>query len=150
MVAVALGPVQKLVVVGAPGYLARAGRPRQPGELLAHACIRQRLHSDGRLHEWTLPRGKERRTVAVTGPLVFDDMRAVLGAAREANGLAYVFEQLAARELASGALERVLPDHELIREAFFLYYPSRAQLPLKLRVFIDWFRGKNEARAARS
>jgi DNA-binding transcriptional LysR family regulator len=79
----------------------------------------------------------------VAGPLVLDDMRAVLGAAREGNGLAYVFEQLAARDLASGSLERVLPEYELVREAFFLYYPSRAQLPLKQRVFIDWFRDRN-------
>ncbi|MET0412452.1 MAG: LysR family transcriptional regulator [Polyangiaceae bacterium] len=143
MVAVPLGPVQKLVVVAAPSYLARAGRPRQIAQLLEHACIRQRLHGEGRLLEWTLRRGKERRTLDVTGPLVLDDMRAVLGAAREGNGLAYVFEQFAARDLASGSLERVLPEHELVREAFFLYYPSRAQLPLKQRVFIDWFRDEN-------
>jgi DNA-binding transcriptional LysR family regulator len=149
MVAVALGPVQRLVVVAAPGYLARAGRPRRPADLLAHACIRQRLAIDGRLLEWTLRRGKERRTLDVTGPLVLDDMRAVLGAARADNGLAYVFEHLAAPDLASGALERVLPDHELVREAFFLYYPSRAQLPRKLRAFIDWFRDRNEPAPAR-
>jgi DNA-binding transcriptional LysR family regulator len=143
MVAVALGPVQKLVVVAAPSYLARAGRPRQPAELLEHACIRQRLHSEGRLLEWTLRRGKERRTLDVTGPLILDDMRSVLGSARAGNGLAYLFEQFAARDLASRALERVLPDYELVREAFFLYYPSRAQLPPKLRVFIDWFRDAN-------
>lgn len=147
MVAVALGPVQKLVVVAAPGYLAREGRPRQPADLLAHACIRQRVHREGRLLEWTLRRGKERRTLDVSGPLILDDMRSVLGSAREGIGLAYVFEQFAARDLAAGALERVLPEHELIREAFFLYYPSRAQLPPKMRVFIDWFRVRNEPRA---
>jgi DNA-binding transcriptional LysR family regulator len=80
----------------------------------------------------------------VKGPLVLDDMRAVLGAAREGNGLAYLFEQLAARDLESGAVERFLPSHALVREAFFLYYPSRRNLPPKLRVFVDWFREKNE------
>jgi len=144
MVAVALGPVQKLVVVGAPSYLARAGRPSAPADLLSHVCIRQRLSNGGRFLEWTLRAGKERQTFDVSGPLILDDMRSVLGSAREGNGLAYVFEQFAARDLASGALERVLPDRDLIREAFFLYYPSREQLPPKLRVFIDWFRDKNE------
>jgi DNA-binding transcriptional LysR family regulator len=79
----------------------------------------------------------------VKGPLVFDDVRSVLGAAREGNGLAYVFEQFASRDLESGALERVLPSHALIREAFFLYYPSRRNLPAKLQAFVDWFREKN-------
>lgn len=144
MVAVPLGPLQKLVVVGAPSYLAQSGRPSEAADLLTHACIRQRLSSAGRFLEWTLRAGKERHTFEVTGPLILDDMRSVLGAAREGNGLAYVFEQFAARDLASGALERVLPSLELIREAFFLYYPSREQLPPKLRVFIDWFRAENE------
>lgn len=143
MVAVALGPVQRLVVVGAPGYLARRGRPRSPRDLLDHACIRQRLSRDERLLEWNLRSGKERATVEVRGPLVLDDMRAVLGAARAGNGLAYVFEQFAAADCASGALERVLPTWALVREAFFLYYPSRQKLPRKLRVFVDWFREHN-------
>jgi DNA-binding transcriptional LysR family regulator len=149
MVAVALGPVQKLIVVAAPGYLAQAGRPRQLLDLLAHACIRQRVHREGPLLEWTLRRGKERRTLDVTGPLILDDMRSVLGSTRAGNGLGYVFEQFAARDLASGTLVRVLPEYELVREAFYLCYPSRAQLPLKLRVFIDWFREKNEPRKTR-
>lgn len=144
MVAVPLGPVQKLVVVGAPSYLARSGRPKQPQELLNHDCIRQRFSRGSRFLEWTLRAGKSRITLDVQGKLVLDDMRSVLGAAREGNGLAYLFEQFAAHELASGALERVLPSHDLIREAFFLYYPSRRQLPLKLRVFVDWFRQRNE------
>src|SRR5262249_52764979 len=124
-------------------YLARAGRPREPRDLLEHSCIRQRVNPEGRLLEWTLRRGKERRTVDVTGPVIVDDMRSALGAARAGGGLAYVFEQFATRDVAARALERVLPEHELIREAFVLYCSSRAQLPLKLRVFIDWFREQN-------
>lgn len=144
MIAVAVGPVQRLVVVGSPGYLSRAGRPQQPKDLLDHACIRQRLSVGGPLFEWTLRAGKERLTLDVKGPLVLDDMRAVLGAAREGCGLAYLFEQLAARDLEEGTLARVLPSHALVREAFFFYYPSRQHLPPKLRVFVDWFRDKNE------
>jgi DNA-binding transcriptional LysR family regulator len=143
MIAVAIGPLQRLVVVGAPSYLARAGRPKQLKDLLDHTCIRQRLSTGGRFLEWTLRAGKERATLDVNGPLVLDDMRSVLGAAREGNGLAYLFEQFAARDLDAGLLERVLPAHTLVREAFFLYYPSRHKLPPKLRVFIDWFREKN-------
>jgi DNA-binding transcriptional LysR family regulator len=143
MVAVPLGPVQRLVVVGAPSYLKAAGRPKQTKDLLGHDCIRQRLSSGGPFLEWTLRAGKERVSLDVKGSLVLDDMRSVLGAARAGNGLAYVFEQFATPDLKRGALERVLPTHELIREAFFLYYPSRRQLPLKLRVFVDWFRRKN-------
>lgn len=143
VVAVAISPVQRLVVVGAPSYLARAGRPRQARDLLAHACILQRLNADGRFLAWTLRSGKQRTTLDVKGVVVLDDMRSALGAARAGVGLAYVFAQFAEPDLASGALERVLPGHELVREAFFFYYPSRSKLPPKLRVTVDWFRDRN-------
>lgn len=45
-----------------------------------------------------------------------------------------------------GDLERALPSYALVREAFYLYFPSRRNLPPKLRVFADWFRSKNEPR----
>lgn len=145
MVAVAIGAVQRLVVVGAPSYLARAGRPEHPRDLLHHACIRQRVSTEDRFLEWTLRAGKERTTLDVKGPVVLDDMRSVLGAARAGSGLAYVFAGFAGPDLAVGALERVLPRHELVREAFFFYYPSRRQLPPKLRVTVDWFRARNSS-----
>lgn len=146
MVAVPLGPVQRLVVVGAPSYLSRAGRPKRPDDLLTHACIRQRLSTDNRFLDWTLRSGRHVITLEVRAAIVLDDMRSVLGAARAGAGLAYVFEQFATPELERGALERVLPTYELVREAFYLYFPSRRQLAPKLRVFADFFRTKNTPR----
>jgi len=145
MVAVPLGPVQKLVVVGAPSYLERAGRPKKTTDLLGHACIRQRVSAGERFLPWTLRAGKEISALEVPTTLILDDMRAVLDAALAGVGLAYVFEQFAAPELRHGVLERVLPGCALVREAFYLYFPSRRNLPPKLRVFADWFRTKNEA-----
>lgn len=144
MVAVPLGPVLRLIVVGAPDYLARAGRPQQPAELRAHACIRQRVSSGSRFLDWQLRSGRKPvTTLDVRGPLIVDDMRAALGAARAGAGLAYVFDQFAAADLARGTLEQVLPKHALVREAFHLYYASRQLVPRKLRVVVDWFRAKN-------
>lgn len=137
------------VVVVAPSYLERAGRPRRPEALLAHRCVRQRVSADGNFLAWKLRSGKRQQTFDVQGSLILDDMRSVVGAVREGTGLGYVFEQFVARELASGALERVLPEYALVREAFFLYYPSRRRLPQKLRVFSDWFRSHNAGAANR-
>lgn len=142
MIAVPLGPVQKLVVVGSPSYLQRTGRPRKVADLLEHNCIRQRISTGGRFLEWTLRAGKERATPAIKGQLIFDDMRSALGACRAGAGLAYVFEQFAAPAIEAGELERVLPSWALVREAFYLYYPSRSRLPPKMRVFVDWFRDR--------
>lgn len=142
MVGVQLSPPQRLLVVGAPGYLARNGRPKTIDALLTHDCVRQRLGAE-RWLEWTLLDGRKRVTTAVQGRLIVDEMRSALSLAAEGNGLAYVFDSFARTELTSGAVEAVLEKHALPREPFFLYYPSRRQVPPKLRAFIDFFRSRN-------
>uniref|UniRef100_UPI00207CD9D7 LysR substrate-binding domain-containing protein n=1 Tax=Escherichia coli TaxID=562 RepID=UPI00207CD9D7 len=55
-------------------------------------------------------------------------------------GLAYVFEAQVEKLLASGKLVRVLDDWCPAYPGFFLYYPSRRQLPAALRAFVDFAR----------
>lgn len=140
MVAVPLGPLQQLVCVGSPGYLGAHGTPLAPKDLLSHDCILQRLGSGGRLLEWRFTVAGKPVAIAVQGQLRFNEMRPVLTAAREGCGLAYVFRQFAADDLRSGRLAVVLERFSKPSEAFHLYYPSRAQMPGKLRAFIDFVR----------
>src|SRR5262249_15009677 len=86
MIAVPLGPMQQLTVVGSPRYFKRHGTPRTPFDLLEHDCIRHRLNR-ARLFEWEFRIGGKDVTVDVHGRLVFDEMRAVLGAACQGSGL---------------------------------------------------------------
>jgi DNA-binding transcriptional LysR family regulator len=51
VIAVPLGPMQRLTVVGSPRYFKRRGTPRTPHELLEHDCIRHRLNR-ARFFEW--------------------------------------------------------------------------------------------------
>jgi DNA-binding transcriptional LysR family regulator len=143
MVAVPLGPLQQLVVVGSPDYLARHGEPRAPKDLLAHECIRQRLGSEGRMLDWAFTVAGKRIVVDVQGRLRFNEMHPVLTAAREGCGLAYVFRQFASEDIRSGRLAVLLERYSKPTDAFHIYYPSRVQLPGKLRVFIDFVRAAN-------
>lgn len=142
MVAVPVGTAQPLVVVASPDYLARSAPLNTPQDLLAHDCIRQRLSSRSRFLDWTFlsGTGKSRHTVEidVKGRLILDEMRTTLSAAKQGNGLALVFRCFATEELASGALLPVLDRFQPPGETFYLYYPNRAQMPGKLRVFIDF------------
>jgi DNA-binding transcriptional LysR family regulator len=140
MIALPIGPLQKLVVVGSPKYLARRGRPKTPRELLAHDCVRQRIGDRGRFLEWEFVSGTKPVRIDVQGRLIVNEMRCALTAALEGNGLAYVFRQFAAAELASGELLTVLDRHCPPGESFHLYYPNRAQMPGKLRAFIEFVR----------
>lgn len=139
MVAVLLSAPQQRTVVASPAYLAAHGEPRQPDDLLGHQCIRQRFAASDRFYEWRFRRGAKAVQIDVQGRLVFDEMRSVVEAAAAGHGLGYVFEEFAAAELAAGRLLPLLERYRLPGEAFYLYYPSRAHMPGKLRAFIDYF-----------
>ena len=69
-------------------------------------------------------------------------------AAIEGAGLANVLEPFAREALHDGRLESVLDDWLPPYEGFHLYYPSRFQVPPKLRVFIDFLREHKSAAMA--
>jgi hypothetical protein len=71
--------------------------------------------------------------------------RTLADAALDGLGLAYVFEQLVGTLLEQGRLVRVLEVWCPDSPGFFLYDPSRRQLPVALRAFIDFTRtGRSE------
>jgi DNA-binding transcriptional LysR family regulator len=143
MVAVPLGPVQRRLVLASPQYLAANPAPQKPQELLSHCCIRQRLFGRGRFFDWVFQVKQRTITIDVGGRLVFDEMRAVLDAARRGCGLAYIFEQFAAEDLESGALVPVLEKFSPASESFYLYYPARTMMSGKLRAFVEFVRAQN-------
>jgi DNA-binding transcriptional LysR family regulator len=136
MVAVRLTPAFRLVVVGSAGYFRQHGRPREPADLAGHACVRIR-RSSGALGHWRMHAAGGPVELAVTGPLVVNDMPTMLAAALGGVGLAQVPEPIAAEYIASGQLEEVLAEHVPSSSGLFLYFPSRMQVMPKLRAFID-------------
>ena len=145
MISMPLGPPQQLIVVGAPAYLRRHGAPKTPQDLLEHDCINQRLNR-ARFMEWEFRGGSARSgltVIDVRGRLVFDEMRATLSAAARGCGLAYVFRQFATPELVAGKVTAVLEKFAPPPETFHLYYANRAQMPAKLRAFIEFLRAVN-------
>lgn len=143
MIAIPFGPLQQLVCVGSPRYVKAHGEPRTPKDLLDHECIRQRLGMEGRTLAWTFTVGGKAINIDVRGRLQFSEMRPVMAAAREGCGLAYVFRQFAAADLREKRLTVVLERYSKPVEAFHLYYPNRAQMPGKLRAFVDFIRAVN-------
>ena len=148
MIAVPLGPVQQLTVVGSPRYFERRGTPKTPRELLEHECIRQRLNR-GRFFDWEFRIGGQDVIVDVRGRLVLDEMRAVLGATCQGSGLGLVFRQFAAAEIASGAVVSILDAFLPPDQPFHVYYANRAHTPSKLRAFIEFMQGANRRYAGR-
>ncbi len=136
MVTIRLTPPFRLMVVGSPAYLARAGRPETPADLRGFGCIRIR-RSSGAIGEWRLLEDGRALDMAVTGPMIANDFPTVLGAALAGVGLAQVPEPIALEHLASGALEEVLKAHAPKVPGVFLFFSERRQVLPKLRAFIE-------------
>lgn len=136
MVAIPLGGPQRFIVVASPAYLAAHGRPQVPRDLPQHRCIGIRFPS-GVLYRWEFARAGETLEVEVDGALFVSDMSLMIRAAEDGLGLAYVYAQYAQAGLAAGRLCQVLEDWCPEIPGFFLYYPSRKQMPAGLKAFIE-------------
>lgn len=141
MIAVPIGPRHRFAVVGSPGYFKIHKPPVTPHDLRNLPCIRYRF-SSGAMYRWEFERGGVELDIEVDGPLTLGDQDLMLDAALDGAGLAYVFEAQAEKLIAKRKLVRVLADWCPAYPGFFLYYPSRRQVPAALRAFIDHSRIK--------
>jgi DNA-binding transcriptional LysR family regulator len=141
MVAVRLTPEIRWSIVGAPGYLAQAGRPKKPEDLMRHECIRYRFLSSQVIHRWGFKRGKREFLVDVSGGLIVTDRHLLVDCAAQGLGLAFVTDREAHEAAEAGRLEHMLQTFIPRDSGLFLYFPERSQTQLKLRVFIDMLKG---------
>lgn len=95
MVAVRVSPDHRPAIVGSPAYFDSHPRPKSPRDLLQHRCINFR-HDRDEIYRWEFDKGKQSLTVAVSGPLIVDDVELVIHAALDGVGLAYLGEDRAA------------------------------------------------------
>jgi DNA-binding transcriptional LysR family regulator len=145
MVAVRLGPDLTTAIVGSPAYFKRRQVPKTPEALAGHDCIRHRHRSTGTIYRWELERGGRTQTFDVRGRIIVNEASAAVGAALDGLGLAYAFDLDVEKLVAAGKLRRVLEEYSPRFPGFYLYYPSRRQMPTKLRAFVEL--AKRAARA---
>ncbi len=140
MIAVRIGPDERMAVVGAPSYFAKRSPPKKPQDLIGHNCINLRLPTRGGLYAWEFEKGKRQLKVHVEGQLVFNGTAQMLTAALAGFALAYVPEDLARPYLAKRRLKRVLEDWCPPFSGYHLYYPSRRQLTPAFVLIIEVLR----------
>jgi len=139
MIAVPLGPQQRLIVVGSPAYLKGRKLPKVPQDLLDHDCIRMRLPSGG-VYRWEFERRDEVLALDVNGRLTLDESDLIHEAALAGFGLAYLSTWWAEKDVAAGRLVQMLDDWTPGFPGLCLYYPGRRHVPAGLRALIDLIR----------
>ncbi|MHB0670177.1 LysR family transcriptional regulator [Roseomonas mucosa] len=137
MIAVPLGGPLRYLVLGTPAYLEQHGRPEQPEDLLRHRCVRYRFPSGG-IFPWEFEKGGRKVTITPEGPLTVNDPRMTLRAGLDGVGLIRLAEDYVRPGIATGQLVPVLEDWCPSLPSWFLYYPSRRQMSVAFRTFLDF------------
>jgi DNA-binding transcriptional LysR family regulator len=117
-------------LVGAPRYFASHGKPRHPLELAEHQCI---AHARGATAEaWHFKKDGESATVRPTGLLRSNNGDATLPVLRAGLALGIFPEFFVREDLASGALEPILPSWVLPAAAVHWVTPARGLRPKRV------------------
>jgi DNA-binding transcriptional LysR family regulator len=136
MIALRVGPELRMAVVASPDYLAAHPVAQTPSDLTRYRCINYRMSAAGGVYAWEFERGGREVEVKVEGPLTFNEPEMMLNAALDGLGVAYVLEDRAKPFIAAGRLVRLLEDWTPPFPGFFVYYPSRRQVPPTLAALL--------------
>lgn len=136
-----LGPL-RLLMCASPTYLARCGMPATLSDLASHALLQ--LQITGR--EQSTPFFVQTRSdgarsmqmLQLPGRFVCNDFRALLQACLDGMGIAQLPQPMVLPALRQGQLKTLLPEHIPEGWQLFIHYPSRKQLPARVRAFVDF------------
>ncbi|WP_423066095.1 LysR family transcriptional regulator [Devosia sp. CN2-171] len=146
MIAVRIGPDWRMVAVGSPDYFARNPIPASPPELVNHSCMNHRHERSGGLYAWEFAKDGRSLRVRVEGQLAFNTSFAMIDAAINGYGVAFVPEDLVAGHITDGRLIQVLDDWSPAFAGYYLYYPSRRQMSPAMSVIVDALRHRSSDR----
>jgi DNA-binding transcriptional LysR family regulator len=133
------------VLVATPAYLARAGTPASPAEIAGHQAVAYTRYEST---TWTFRHtaGAE-ASVTVGGRLRVTAAEGLRAAVLADMGLAVASEWMFSRELASGAVVRVLAEWALPPIDLWALFPSGRLASAKARAFADHVAGVLRATA---
>jgi DNA-binding transcriptional LysR family regulator len=131
------------VLCASPAYLARHGTPATPADLAQHRCLG--FSTTATRARWRLQKRAEADEVVVHPRIVMNNGIALRRCAVDGGGLVLLSDWLVDDALRSGALVRALPGHDAtpteFDSALWLVYPSRAYVPRKVGVFVEFLEG---------
>lgn len=128
------------LIVAAPAYLRGMAAIRRPRDVRAHNCLAYWIDPDP--VSWRFLRGRTVEEVRVPTNFTSNNGLVLLEAARAGQGLALLDHYTVADDLAAGRLVRVLGEYRVtnttFEEGIFASFLETIQLPLKLRVYMDF------------
>ena len=123
------------VIVAAPDYLERHGRPMHPAELLGHACFGYLLDTTS---SWGFVIEGEQRTYPISGRLRANNGDALIAAAVRGLGIARAPTFLAEQAVRTGQLEILLRRFPTPQMGIYAVFPGSRHLPHRVRALVDY------------
>ncbi|MDC0706928.1 LysR family transcriptional regulator [Stigmatella sp. ncwal1] len=118
-----------------PAYLRHRGTPRSPQDLRGHDCVL--LAEPGTDEVWFFGEGPNAQTIPVEGRLRVPSVRAGQSAARAGLGVVRLPSSLVVDDVRAGLLVPILEEETPPGIPILAVYPSRPQLALKVRAFLE-------------
>jgi DNA-binding transcriptional LysR family regulator len=140
MIAVAVGPMARMIAVAAPACFDQLTPPSTPQELTAHRCINLRLPSYGGFYAWEFEKDGQELRVRVGGQVAFNAVPQTVIGALDGYGIAYLHEDAVREHLDSGRLVQILADWTPQFAGYHLYYPSRRHPSPAFSMLVDALR----------
>ncbi|MGO3742780.1 LysR family transcriptional regulator [Kerstersia sp.] len=130
------------LLVASPDYLARAGTPRTPADLLQHRCLRYRYPNSGMLEKWPLQQAPGEPELQLPTSMICNNIETRLCFALRGLGIAYL-PDFAVRDLmAEGKLQQVLAKHMACTGVFHVLWPASKHPSPKVRAFVDFLHAR--------
>jgi len=123
-------------LVAAPDYLKGRAAPKEPADLQQHDCIV--YHRWGRDDVWWFAGPEGAVSASVRGRFRANNSDAVRRAALNGHGIALLSHLLVADDISAGRLRLLMPEFPPARFPLTVVYPSRRNLPPRVRAVIEY------------
>lgn len=137
LVAQKLGSVPQMLVASS-SYLALKGAPQTPEQLSDHDCLVNALKSP--TNYWTLTGPGGRKSVRVSGTMRSNFGEPLRHAALLGHGISMHPIYMVAQDIQEKRLTVVLPEFCPTGLDIYAVYPSRRNMPGRVRLFVDFLR----------
>lgn len=126
----------RMVLCASPEYLAQHGTPSHPRDLAGHGVVSFTYWASGDVWRFDGPKGEV--TVRTRSRIHANNGDTCRAAALAHQGIILQPDFLVYEDLRAGTLVELMPKFKAIELGIFAIYPTRKQLPLKVRRLVDF------------
>ncbi len=130
----------RLITCASPDYIAKAGVPETPSDLIHHSCLVYGIWSPSMPCRWIFHRNNKAEEIKPKGRFRSNDWQTLLHAAIDGYGITLGPEDILRNEIQKGSLVQILPQYDGPVRPMHILLPAGLRPTIKIRSFIDALR----------